>query len=100
MHALDPIKGDKFEAQLSGGQPPHAPSHYEKSIFRFQCTLTISHSIEFTPNMHVAEFIANKLPSTMLRRSIIFDRASPLHRRRLVMIVELSFDEASAIPTF
>jgi hypothetical protein len=36
----------------------------------------------------------------MLRRSIIFDRASPLHRRVLVMIVELSFDEARAIPTF
>ena len=36
----------------------------------------------------------------MLRRSIIFDRASPLHRRGLVMIVELSFDEARAIPIF
>ena len=36
----------------------------------------------------------------MLRRSIIFDRASPLQRRALVMLVELSFDEARAIHTF
>jgi hypothetical protein len=36
----------------------------------------------------------------MLRRNIIFDRANPLHRRGLVMIVELSFDAASAIPAF
>jgi hypothetical protein len=81
-------------------QASHALSYRGKSIFAFQCTLTISHSIEFTPNRHVADFIANKLPSTMLRRSIISDRANPLHRRGLVMIVELSFDEASAIPTF
>jgi hypothetical protein len=48
----------------------------------------------------VADFVANKSPNSMLRRSIIFDRASPLHRRGLVMIVELSFDEASAIFIF
>ena len=36
----------------------------------------------------------------MLRRSIIFDRANPLPSRALVMIVELSFDEARAIPAF
>jgi len=50
--------------------------------------------------MHMADFVGNKSPNSMLRRNIIFDRASPLHRRGLVMIVELSFDEASAIFIF
>ncbi|MGC1860438.1 MAG: hypothetical protein WA733_04750 [Methylocystis sp.] len=48
----------------------------------------------------MTDFVGNKSPNSMLRRSIIFDRASPLHRRGLVMIVELSFDEARAIPKF
>jgi len=59
---------------------PRIVSYRGKSIFAFQCAVTISHSIEFTPNMHVADFIVNKSPNDALRRSIIFDRTSPLHR--------------------
>jgi hypothetical protein len=50
--------------------------------------------------MHVADFVWNKSPGSMLQRTIIFDRANPLLRRGAVMIVELSFDAASSIPAF
>jgi hypothetical protein len=44
----------------------------------------------------MADFVGNKSPNSMLRRNIIFDRAIPLQRRGLVVIVELSFDAALA----